>query len=91
MKSTFRTVVLSALLATTGFHGLAMAAPTGAVDKDQLVAQALADHPGKVTKVYQEQMRGKTVWEVKIDGDDGKRYEVYFDATSGELVKTEVD
>lgn len=57
--------------------------------KEQAIEKALADHPGEVKKAYREKKRGKEVWEVKIEGDDGKKWELYYDAQSGELVKAE--
>ena len=63
----------------------ASAAPAG-VTKEQVEAMALKEHPGKVEKAYKETKKGKEVWEVKIKGNDGKEYELYYDAQTGEPV-----
>lgn len=50
---------------------------------------ALKAHPGKVTKVYEDTKKGKKTWEVKIDGDDGKNWAVYYEIKTGQLVAEE--
>lgn len=50
---------------------------------------ALKAHPGKVTKAYKDRKNGKETWEVKIKGDDGKKWEVYYDMKTGVLVAEE--
>mgnify|MGYP003582629094 FL=1 len=50
---------------------------------------ALKAHPGKVTKAYEDTKKGKKTWEVKIDGDDGKKWEVYYEIKTGQLVAEE--
>ena len=67
----------------------AMQPSAGMLTKEQAIEKALADHPGDVEKAYREKKRGKDVWEVKIEGDDGKEWELYYDARSGELVKAD--
>ena len=62
---------------------------TGMFTKEQAIEKALAAHPGDVEKAYGEKKRGKEVWEIKIEGDDGKEWELYYDARSGELVKAD--
>ena len=64
-----------------------MALAQGAVTKEQVEAMALKEHPGKVVKSYKETKKGKEVWEVKVKGDGGKEYELYYDAKTGEPVK----
>ena len=59
--------------------------------KQQAIEMALAEHPGEVIKAYMEKKRGKDVWEVKIKAEDGKQWELYYDAETGELVKSEYD
>ena len=72
-------------------------APTAAVPaktpitKEQAIEMALKAHPGKVTKAYEDTKKGKKTWEVKIKGDDGKKWEVYYEIVTGELVAEEAD
>ena len=68
------------------------AAPaTTAITKEQAVEMALKAHPGKVTKAYEDTKKGKKAWEVKIKGDDGKKWEMYYEIATGELIAEEED
>lgn len=51
----------------------------------------LKAHPGQVTKAYEDTKKGKKTWEVKIKGDDGKKWEMYYEIATGELVAEEDD
>jgi uncharacterized membrane protein YkoI len=62
-----------------------------AITKEQAIEMALKAHPGKVTKAYEDTKKGKKTWEVKIKGDDGKKWEVYYEIATGELVAEEAD
>lgn len=62
-----------------------------AITKEQAAEMALEAHPGKVTKVYEDTKKGKKTWEVKITGDDGKKWEVYYEIATGNLVAEEAD
>ena len=64
---------------------------TTAITKEQAVEMALKAHPGKVTKAYEDTKKGKKAWEVKIKGDDGKKWEVYYEIATGELITEESD
>lgn len=59
------------------------------ITKEQATEMALKAHPGKVTKAYEDTKKGKKTWEVKIDGADGKKWEVYYEIKTGELVAEE--
>ena len=50
---------------------------------------ALKAHPGEVTKAYQDSKKGKQTWEVKINGTDGKKWEVHYEIKTGALVSEE--
>lgn len=63
----------------------------GMITKEQAIDKALAEHPGKVEKAYMETKRGRKVWEVQVRGQDGKEWELYYDAETGELAKAEHD
>lgn len=64
---------------------------TTAITKEQAIEIALKAHPGKVTKAYEDTKKGKKTWEVKIKGDDGKKWEVYYEIATGELLAEEED
>jgi hypothetical protein len=42
-----------------------------------------------VTKAYQDTKKGKKTWEVKINGTDGKKWEVHYEIKTGALVSEE--
>ena len=67
------------------------ATATAGITKEQAIDMALKAHPGKVTKAYKDRKNGKETWEVKIKGDDGKKWEVYYDMKTGDLVAEEGD
>lgn len=64
---------------------------TTAITKEQAIEMALKAHPGKVTKAYEDTKKGKKTWEVKIKGDDGKKWEMYYEIATGELIAEEED
>lgn len=61
-------------------------AQAAAITKEQATEMALKAHPGKVTKAYEDTHKGKQTWEVKITGDDGKKWKVYYEIATGALV-----
>ena len=67
------------------------AAVPAPITKEQAVEMATKAHPGKVTKAYEDTKKGKKTWEVKIKGDDGKKWEVYYEIATGELLAEEED
>jgi uncharacterized membrane protein YkoI len=62
-----------------------------AITKEQAIEMALKAHPGQVTKAYEDTKKGKKTWEVKIKGDDGQKWEMYYEIATGELVAEEAD
>lgn len=64
-------------------------APAGEISKEQAVQMALKAHPGEVTKAYQDTKKGKQTWEVKINGTDGKKWEIHYEIATGALVAEE--
>lgn len=91
-------LAISATFASTAFSSETKAAAPAAsqpasaakeITKEQAVEMALKAHPGKVTKAYEDTKKGKKTWEVKIDGADGKKWEVYYEIKTGELVAEE--
>lgn len=90
------TLALAATFATISFAQIKDAAPAASqpatareITKEQAVEMALKAHPGKVAKAYEDTKKGKKTWEVKIDGNDGKKWEVYYEIKTGELVAEE--
>jgi len=76
----------------TSTPAAAMTAPLQApMTKEQAIEKALKAHPGQVTKAYEDTKKGKKTWEVKIKGDDGKKWEVYYEIATGELIAEEHD
>jgi uncharacterized membrane protein YkoI len=67
----------------------ATTAPARAITKEQAVEMALKAHPGEVTKSYEDTKKGKQTWEVKINGTDGKKWEVHYEIKTGALVSEE--
>jgi len=90
-------LALTATFATTTFAAdqpatsQPAAATTAAapITKDQAIAMAQKAHPGKVIKAYEDTKKGKKTWEVKIQGDDGKKWEIHYDIKTGEQVSVE--
>ena len=67
----------------------AAAAPAREITKEQAVEMAVKAHPGEITKAYQDTKKGKQTWEVKINGSDGKKWEVHYEIKTGALVSEE--
>ena len=91
-KPLLAAVTLAVAFATTAAFaaGEAPATPpvtqAAAITKEQATEMALKAHPGKVTKAYEDTHKGKKTWEVRISGDDGKKWEVYYEIATGALV-----
>lgn len=64
-------------------------APAHEITKEQAVDMATKAHPGEVTKAYEDTKKGKKTWEVKINGTDGKKWEVHYEIKTGALVSEE--
>ena len=67
----------------------ATAPATAGITKEQAIQMALKAHPGEVTKAYEDTKKGKKTWEVKINGTDGKKWEVHYEIKTGALVSEE--
>lgn len=85
------TTAFAAMAESTAAPQSAAAEQSAAITKEQAAEMALKAHPGKVTKVYEDTKKGKKTWEVKITGNDGKKWEVYYEIATGELVAEEAD
>lgn len=97
--NTFGKLTAVALLTTAG--ALALAATEGGVVEpgaaaqgitlEQAVEMARQARPGRVQEVERDTKDGVEVWEVKIKGDDGEKWELYYAVADGELIKEEKD
>ncbi|MFO1371836.1 MAG: PepSY domain-containing protein [Candidatus Competibacteraceae bacterium] len=67
----------------------AAATSAAGITKEQAIEMAQKAHPGKLVKAYQDAKKGKTTWEVQIQGDDGKKWEIHYEIKTGELVSAE--
>jgi uncharacterized membrane protein YkoI len=52
---------------------------------------ALAKHPGAITEVEMETEDGRPIFDIDIQGVDGKRWEIECDVESGSVVEDNVD
>lgn len=92
---------LKIAIATLTLSGVALLAnsqvmATGETGKEMLTSEqaiemAKEKYPGEVIKAYKEINRGREVWEVQIQGENGRKGEFYYDMATHELVKSEID
>lgn len=52
-----------------------------------LIKTAQNLHPGELLEAELERKAGRYVYEIEIAGDDGRFYDLYFDAATGELLQ----
>lgn len=74
--------------------GSSSAAPTGGLPKvavgiDQCVPAALAQQPGEALQVVLKREGGQPVWEIEIEGQDGRLYDIECSGADGRIVETE--
>ena len=89
--SIIKQIKKGAAFALAGLIVFYAGASLAAISKEQAVEMAQQDTPGTLIKAYKETKKGREVWEVQIAGEDGKKYEYYYDVETGELVKKEAD
>lgn len=58
---------------------------------EQIIKAAQAEYPGRVIEVELEDESGRFYYEVELLDEKGMVWELYFDATSGELIKRKQD
>jgi len=76
MQTATRWLIAATLASVAAFSTtVALAAD---LTKEQATDMALKAHPGKVVKAYQETHKDQKVWEVQLQGDDGKKWTVYY-------------
>lgn len=52
---------------------------------------ALEKHPGAIIQVSLEKEDGKQIFDIDIQGDDGKKWEIECDVTTAEVVEDSID
>jgi uncharacterized membrane protein YkoI len=52
-----------------------------------IIVRGQAIHRGQLLEAEIERSHGRYIYEIVIGGDDGRFYELYFDAATGELLK----
>ncbi|QYG91359.1 hypothetical protein HC251_02180 [Iamia sp. SCSIO 61187] len=62
-----------------------------AVSQGEAERTARAEAPGTVRRTHIEREDGLVVWDVEIDGDDGRQVDVQVDAATGAVVEVDVD
>jgi len=67
------------------------AVSTASVSINKAVEIALAAVPGSVTEAEFEVEDGKSIWEVEVLDANQQMFEIEIDATSGEVLKQELD
>lgn len=53
----------------------------------EFIERAQEIHPGELLEAELELKQGRYVYEIEIAGNDGRFYELYFDATTGEFLR----
>jgi len=53
---------------------------------ERIIATAREQYAGKILEAKLEHERGRWLYELEMLGEDGKVWELYFDARSGELI-----
>ena len=57
----------------------------------EAIGIALGNTPGQIIELDLDTERGAVVWELLVRADAGGRFEIYVDATTGEVLKVERD
>lgn len=66
-------------------------APAPAITIQQAITKATAAVPGgRVIKIDLDREKGRVIWEAVVESSKG-RFEIYVDATTGEILKKERD
>jgi uncharacterized membrane protein YkoI len=81
--------LLAVLLAPDTAAAQAQQPPAAKISEEQATKIALERIPGKVTDVKIERKRGKNVYVVEIQTQDGGEKDVFVDIESGKIVGTD--
>lgn len=63
--------------------------PKVSVGIEKCIPTVLAKHPGTVLQVVLKPEGGKPVWEIEVDGKDGKLWDVECSGATGKIVESE--
>lgn len=80
---------VAGLAAATSYGIASPKIPKVAYGVDHCVPLVLAKHPGEVLQAVLKPEDGKPVWELEIEGKDGKLWDVECSGASGKIVETE--
>lgn len=76
---------------TADLARLVAQAPAPAITIQQAITKATAAVPGgRVIKIDLDREKGRVIWEALVESSKG-RFEIYVDATTGEILKKERD
>jgi uncharacterized membrane protein YkoI len=56
---------------------------------EAVIEQARQEKPGRILEIQLKERKSRVLYEVELVDDSGIVWELYFDARSGELIKTE--
>jgi uncharacterized membrane protein YkoI len=66
-------------------------APKDLLTPEQIAERARRERPGTIQEIELEHKLGRHVYEVEMIGDGGAKWELKFDAKTGELLSTKAD
>lgn len=58
---------------------------------ETLIERVHAERPGRILEIELEEKKGRILYEVELVDEHGVVWELYFDARSGELLKSKQD
>lgn len=58
---------------------------------ETLIERVRAERPGRILEIELEEKKGRILYEVELVDEGGVVWELYFDARSGELLKSKQD
>lgn len=82
-------LLAAGLIASGGALAQESSGADTAISRERAEQIALEQQPGRVEESDIETSDGRTVWEVEIETEDGRDYEVKIDAQTGEVLEIE--
>ena len=61
------------------------------VTLESLIVQVRNDYPGEIIEIELDDEDDHYIYEVEVIGDDGSEIELEIDASTGEVLKTDID
>ena len=59
--------------------------------QEEIIQRAKSQHPGRVTEIELEHKHGRYVYEVDVVDESSVKWELKFDAKTGDLISSEAD